>query len=131
MTTGDRRDAETFAIIGAAMEVHSHLGCGFSEAPYAEALTREFADRKVPCQCEVRFEILYKGRPLKSFYRVDFVCYDQVIVELKALDDLTRIEESQVINYLKASGLHRALLLNFGNRSLQYRRFARDLISSA
>jgi GxxExxY protein len=91
------RDPQTFHIIGAAMEVHRCLGCGFPESPYAEALARELDQRGVPYQSEVKFEILYKGAPLKKYYRADFVCYDQVIVELKALPRLTRLEEAQAI----------------------------------
>jgi GxxExxY protein len=125
------RDSQTYAILGAAMEVHSCLGCGFPEAPYAEALAREFSDRGVPYRSEVKFEIPYKGKPLKSYYRADFVCYDLVIVELKALPDITHIEEAQAITYLKASGLLRALILNFGSTSLQHRRLVKNLFESA
>lgn len=128
MSTKAIRDPQTFAIIGAAMEVHRCLGCGYPEAPYSEALTREFNDLGLPYQREVKFEIQYKGRPLTNYYRADFVCYDEIIVELKALHNLTRIEETQVITYLKASGLHRALLLNFGTTSLQYRRFVLNVV---
>ena len=122
------RDPQTFAIIGADMDVHGGLGCGFPEAPYCEALRREFANRNIPFQSEVKFEILYKGRPLTSYYRADFVCYDQVIVELKALPEITKIEEAQAITYLKASKLERALIVNFGTTSLQFRRFIRSLV---
>ena len=125
------RDAQTYAILGAAMEVHSCLGCGFPEAPYSEALAREFAERGVPYQTEVKYEIPYKGKPLKSYYRADFVCYDQVIVELKALPNITRIEDAQAITYMKASGLLRALIINFGSTSLQHRRLVRNLSESA
>jgi GxxExxY protein len=124
-------DPQTYAIIGAAMEVHSYIGCGFPEAPYGEALARELTDRAIPHRSEVRFEIIYKGLPLKTHYRADFVCYEQIIVELKALRTITSIEEVQVINYLKASALNRAVLLNFGATSLQYRRFVQGSISSA
>jgi GxxExxY protein len=115
-------DQQTYQIIGAAMEVHRSLGCGFLEAPYREALELEFEDRGIDYRCEVKFPIGYKGRLLKRFYRADFVCYERVIVEAKAIRRITNLEEAQ-INYLKASGLHKALLLNFGNTSLEYRRF--------
>ena len=125
------RDPQTFHIIGAAMEVHRCLGCGFPEAPYSEALEQEFGVRGIPFDKEVRFDINYKGKPLRNYYRADFVCYDQIVVELKALQHITRIEQSQAITYLKASGLTRALILNFGSSSLQYQRVVRSFISSA
>ena len=118
-------DPQTYSIIGAGMEVHTHLGCGFLEAPYREALEREFVDRQIPYECEVRFQIDYKGRLLRTHYRADFVCYSKVIVEVKSVRLITNIEEAQIINYLKASGLHRALLLNFVSSSLEFRRFLR------
>ena len=105
------------------MEVHRILGCGFPEAPYGEALGREFIERAIPFLPQVRLSIPYKGSPLKSHFRVDFVCYGSVIVELKSLATLTSLEEAQVISYLKASGYQRGLLLNFGRASLQLRRF--------
>ena len=118
----EQRDAQTFAVIGAAMEVHSQLGHGFLETVYQEALTREFQARKIPYEREVCLDIAYKGLPLSVRYRADFICFNEVMVELKAQSALTGVDDSQLINYLKATGFHRGLLINFGTVSLQYRR---------
>jgi GxxExxY protein len=119
------RDPRTYAIIGAAMEVHGQLGCGFLEPVYQEAMEIELTSRSVPFRRQVGLGLLYKGRPLSCAYKADFVSFEDVIVELKALARLSGVEEAQVINYLKATGLHLALLLNFGCTSLQYKRFVR------
>ena len=116
------RDPRTFAIIGAAIEVHRELGAGFLEAVYQEAFARELAKREIPFRAEVELPVFYKGERLSSSYRADFVCFDSIIVEVKALGQLTGIEESQLINYLKASGHSVGLLLNFGARSPQHKR---------
>lgn len=95
----------------------------FLEPVYQEALAIELSNCAIPFRGEEKFLINYKGCTLEAFYRPDFVCFDEVIVELKALSQLSSLEESQVINYLKVTGYHTALLLNFGSRSLEKRRF--------
>jgi GxxExxY protein len=117
------KDQNTYKIIGAAMEVHKELGCGFLEAVYHEALTAEFYDQGIPFKSQPIVNIHYKGRPLTKTYVPDFICYDDVIVEIKALQNLTGLEESQMINYLKAAKIEIGLLLNFGSKSLEYKRF--------
>ena len=125
------RDKETYAVIGAAMTVHRELGCGFLEAVYQDALEKEFQHLSIPYRREVKLPVYYRGEQLNSYYQADFVCFDSVIVELKALQKLSGTEEAQVINYLKASNLQRALLLNFGSKSLQHKRLVFNLRASA
>lgn len=99
------------------------LGCGFLEPVYQAATAKEFLLRRIPFRREVELPITYKGEPLSVKYKPDSICYDDVIVELKALDALGGTERAQVINYLKLAKLQRALLLNFGALRLQYERF--------
>ena len=113
---------ESYQIIGAAMEVHRQLGNGFLEAVYQEALAIELELRDIPFIREQKLEVKYKGRLLSTFYVADFVCYDTIIVEIKALSELTGHHESQVINYLNATGMKLGLLINFGSESLEYKR---------
>ena len=116
-------DPRTYAIIGASMEVHRQLGCGFLETVYQEALAIEFSKQNIPFRREVRLPIHYKGQLLATVYCADFICFDSVVIELKALARMSGTEEAQLINYLKATGYEVGLLLNFGARSLQHRRF--------
>lgn len=113
---------ESYDIIGAALEVHKQLGCGFAEPVYQEALAEEFSLRKIPFEREKVFTVTYKGKPLSKEFRADFVCFNQIIVELKAVSEFAEEHYAQVYNYLKASGLQLGLLINFGKTSLDYKR---------
>ncbi|MFN2257587.1 MAG: GxxExxY protein [Desulfuromonadaceae bacterium] len=113
---------EVYAIVGAAMEVSNELGAGFLEAVYQEALEVEFDERNLPFVPQQRLPIAYKGRMLNKEYIPDFLCYDQVIVEIKAIKNLTGIEQAQLLNYLKASGKPVGVLLNFGSPKLEWKR---------
>ena len=97
-------DPRTYKIIGAAMEVHRQLGCGFLEPVYQEALALELKNRGIPYSRELSFPVTYKGQRLNNRYRPDFICFGGVIVEVKALGRLSSAEDSQVINYLKVTG---------------------------
>jgi GxxExxY protein len=116
------RDPQTYAIIGAAMEIHRQLGHGFLEPVYQDAAVIEFPVQNIPFEREVALPIKYKGFVLPSRYRADFICFSDIVVEFKALTRLSSIEEAQVLNYLKATGFKRGLLLNFGTSNLQYKR---------
>ena len=117
-----QKDPQSHAIIGAAMEVHRELGFGFLEAVYQCALALEFQDRQIPFRTGVPLPVRYKGKLLTCGYRADFICYDDFLVETKAITELTRADDAQLINELKATGLQRGLLPNFGAPSLQFKR---------
>ncbi|MGY6521651.1 MAG: GxxExxY protein [Mongoliitalea sp.] len=114
--------SETYRIIGAAMEVHKALGNGFLEKVYHEALKIEFERSDVKFTAEHKLPVIYKGIVLPTYYYADFLCYDTIIVEIKALSELSSEHYSQVLNYLKASKLKVGLLINFGSESLEYKR---------
>ena len=111
----------TYAIIGAAMEVHRILGAGFLESVYEESLAHELHLRDIPHQRQVALQVQYKDVVVGHF-RADMLVDNKVIVELKATKGLSEIDEAQLINYLNGAGYRVGLLLNFGTPSLQRRR---------
>jgi GxxExxY protein len=115
---------DVFQIIGAAIEVHKELGPGFLEAVYQEALEIELMERQIPFESQKAINIVYKKRPLKKEYVTDMICFDKIIVELKALESLSGKEESQILNYLKATGFRVGMVVNFGSYGkLEWKRF--------
>lgn len=115
---------EVFAIIGAAIEVHKTLGPGFFEAVYQEAMEIELQLRKIPFDSQKSIAIHYKGYELNKHYRPDLVSYNKIIVELKALSQLTTENTAQVLNYLKATQYRVGLLINFGSvGKLEWKRY--------
>jgi len=113
---------EVYATVGAALEVHNTLGCGFLESVYQEALEIELAARGIPFKSQPELPIIYKGHKLRKHYIADLLVYEAIVAELKAMDRLTGTEEAQLLNYLKATGLKCGLLINFGTRKLEWKR---------
>lgn len=107
-------EEEAYAIRGAVFEVYREMGCGFLEAVYQDCLEQEFAERGIPFAVHPALTLVYKGRSLPRTYMPDFICYDAIIVELKATETLSPQHHAQVRNYLKATGLQLGLLVNFG-----------------
>ncbi|MCB0061426.1 MAG: GxxExxY protein [Caldilineaceae bacterium] len=117
---------EVYRFMGAAMEVHHVLGSGFAEPVYHEALAMECGWRGIPFLSEQQLTVTYKGTTLKKYYIADIVAYDKIIVELKALKELTDKETAQLLNYLKATGFRVGLLINFGSSGkLEWKRLVR------
>jgi len=106
---------ESYRIIGACFDVYKEKGSGFLEAVYQECLTMEFAAQGIPFVEQPRLRLAYKGRTLRQFYEADFLCFDEIIVEIKAVKSLTDEHRAQVINYLKATDKQLGLLVNFGH----------------
>ena len=115
-------DPQTFQIIGAAMEVHRQLHRGLYEGFYCDALEVEFGLRQIPFEAQRPIQLGYKGRTLRGVYKLDFVCFNNVIVEVKAVSAITPADEAQLLNYLAMTRLGRGLLINFGTKSLEYKR---------
>lgn len=115
---------EVFKIIGAAFEVHKVLGNGFLEAVYQEAFEIELSTQDIRHTSQVPLVLYYKQQKLKKEYIADLVCYDATLVELKAVQKIGLVEEAQLINYLKSTGMRVGLLINFGaHAKLEWRRF--------
>lgn len=123
---------ETYRLIGACFEVYKEKGCGFLEPVYHECLDLEFRLQNIPAVHEPKLSLSYKGQPLRQTYDPDFLCFDQVVLEIKAVKALADEHRSQVHNYLKATGLKVGLLVNFGHYpGLEYERIVRSKLGSA
>ncbi len=106
---------ESYFIQGAIFEVYRVMGCGFLEAVYQECLCREFSIQQIPYQAQSELALIYKNQRLNQTYRPDFICYDKIIVEIKAVKEVGDEHRAQVFNYLKATGYRLGLLVNFGH----------------
>jgi len=115
-------EEETYKIIGACMKVHKVLGAGFLESVYQEALEKEFTKLGIPFIRHQKLNIIFDGQKLKKYFVADFVCYEKIIVELKATTFLRQDDEKQLLNYLKAISFEIGLLINFGQSSLTWKR---------
>ena len=116
---------ESYAIMGACFEVYKEKGCGFLESVYQECLELEFRERRIPFVAQPRIKIDYKGTDLKHPYAADLICYDNIILELKAVSSLISEHRAQLHNYLRETGLKLGILLNFGHHpKLEYERIA-------
>jgi GxxExxY protein len=122
MRLGSNSSPQTFAIIGAAIEVQRHLGTRLLESAYGDALECEFADRGIPFEREVGLTIQYKARDLRTKYRADFLCHGSILLELKASAALGDHDIAQILHYMDLTGCSVGLLLNFGRAPMQIRR---------
>ena len=113
---------ESYKIIGACMKVHSELGSGFLEAVYQEALKKEFTKLEIPYKSQVKLNVYYEGEPLKKYYIADFICYDEIIIEIKSVSQVPIAFYAQLKNYLTATKMELGMLVNFGQPSLVYKR---------
>ena len=116
-------EKETYKIIGCCMSVHKELGAGFLESIYHEALEKEFKEHKIPFKSKEKLQVYYKNQPMNKFFVADLICYDKIIVELKAATFLHKTMEAQTINYIKSTNFKIGLLINFGEKSLKWKRF--------
>lgn len=121
---------ESYKIIGACFEVYKQKGFGFTEPIYQECLGIEFEIQKIPFIAQAKIQLEYKGRLLEQFFKSDFICFDKIIVEIKAVPNLVDANKSQTLNYLNATNFDLALLVNFGHYpKLEYKRFANNKIN--
>jgi GxxExxY protein len=113
---------ESYKIIGACFEVHKQLGPGFLESVYSEALAHEFQKTDIPYEMEKKLDIYYGDQLMKKYFKADFICYNKIILELKATDMLIKAHVQQITNNVKATNFQLGLLINFGSSSLTYKR---------
>lgn len=118
-------EQETYKILGACFEVYKQKGCGFTEPVYQECLAIEYEIQEIPFVSQPKIQLEYKGRVLEQFFKPDFICFNKIIVEIKALSELIEVNKSQAINYLNATNFDLALLINFGHfPKLEHKRIA-------
>jgi GxxExxY protein len=113
---------KSYKIVGACMDVHKKLGPGFLESVYSEALEIEFQRADIPYEKEKKLPVLYEGKPLKKYFRADYVCYGSIIIELKATKYSVDADIKQTLNNIKATNYKLGILINFGTPSLTYKR---------
>lgn len=119
-------EKEVYEIIGAAIEVHKELGSGFLESVYEEAMVLESDERQVPHETQVKIPICYKGQKLNKEFIADYIGFGKIIAEFKCISKLANVEEAQILNYLKATGMKVGLLINFGSQGkLEWKRYIR------
>ncbi len=117
---------ESYAVVGVCFAVYNEMGYGFTEPVYQECLEIELADRGIPFRPQAELPLMYKGRRLEKFFIPDFICYDRIIVEIKAVKEFVDEHRAQLHNYLKATGYKLGLLVNFGHHSeVLYERIVR------
>mgnify|MGYP006449632009 CR=1 FL=1 len=116
-------EQESYKIIGACMKVHKSLGAGFLESIYQEALEKEFEKQKIEYERQRKIHVYYEGTRMKKYFIADFICFDKIVVEIKAASFLHQSTEAQTINYLKSTNYKLGLLINFGQSSLVWKRF--------
>lgn len=114
---------ESFRIIGACMKVHTSLGAGFLESVYHEALEKEFKNQEIEFDSKRKLQVYYNNVPLKQYFIADFICFNKIIIEIKAASFSHKDTEAQTINYLKSTSYNLGLLVNFGQSSLTWKRF--------
>lgn len=113
---------ESYKIIGICMDIHSTLGNGFAEAVYSEILEKEFIKNNIPYEKEKMLKIFFKGEELNKRYKADYVCYNEIVIELKSTTFLHENFSGQLLNYLKATNKKLGILINFGEKFLKYKR---------
>jgi len=113
---------ESYQIIGACMKVHRVLGAGFLESVYEEALEKEFLKEDIAFERQIKLPVYYENQPLKKFFKADFICFNKIIIEIKAVNQMPMIFNKQLKNYLSATNYRLGILINFGQSSLAYKR---------